>query len=215
MFGFTLRHIPIISKKTMFTIYGCVKIIILYLMKDYAMIIKSFALFVLSILILFMFESCYYEPFKPDFPVENVWGYRPIYSKTGINNIFYSEPEPIKNPGKFLMYKQFIFINETGRGVHILNNENPTAPFKTGFIEIPGCIDFVINNDIMYADNNSNLVAIDINSPSGPLVAREEGVFNDNSYPQFLGVYFECVEPEKGEVVRWVGDTLQNPKCYR
>jgi hypothetical protein len=123
-------------------------------------------------------------------------------------------PQPISNYGKMCFYDGYIYISESGKGVHIVNNTNPSNPKNVGFIELLGNADLAIRNDILYADALIDLVWFDISNPAIPeLDGRLEGVFakymympmpqTDNEY----GIdYNLCYNPDgsaRGIVVGW------------
>jgi len=153
---------------------------------------------------------------KEDFIVK---GYKPIYiDKTTIHNISSSVPVAIVNPGKIYFYNNLVFINEKGRGVHVVNNTNPSSPVKTNFISIPGNYDIAIKNNFLYADNASDLVTLNINNLNNVfVVSRISSIYDIQKqlYPDFTNGYFECVDTSKGFVVGWYEDELINPKCRR
>ena len=148
-----------------------------------------------------------------------VEGYKPIYiDKAKIHIISTSAPVPIINPGKIYIYNQLVFINERGRGIHIIDNTNPSNPQKTHFLNIPGNYDIAIRNNYLYADNASDLITIDINNLNNiSVVSRISNVYDvqKQMYPDFTDGYFECVDTTKGFVVGWYKAELINPKCRR
>jgi hypothetical protein len=73
----------------------------------------------------------------------------------------------LKNPGKIYIKEDMILINEMGKGIHLVYNENPAEPQKVGFLKIPGNIDVAMKGDILYADNYMDLLAI--NSQTGEI----------------------------------------------
>lgn len=146
-------------------------------------------------------------------------GYKPIYmNPEEINNIQAHRPLNLINTGKIYLYNDYVFINERGRGVHVINNSNPQNPINTKFISIPGNYDIAIRNNILYADNVKDLVAIDISDIDNPIVkSRIPNIYDEvkQMYPDFTSGYFECVDPSKGYVVGWTKTNLTNPKCRR
>ena len=117
--------------------------------------------------------------------------YEPIYKKTEEIRNFTIKMGPskdLKNPGKIYTYGQYLLINEINEGLHIIDNTNPKNPVKLGFIEIPGNIDMAIQNNILYADNYIDLLAIDISNIQNPtLLTRKESVFPEISKSPDLG----------------------------
>ncbi|HEY0612444.1 MAG TPA: hypothetical protein VGD35_22370 [Chitinophaga sp.] len=74
-------------------------------------------------------------------------------------------PRNIEEPGKIYLYGNYIFLNEVNKGVHVIDNSNPSAPNKVAFINIPGNLDIAIKGNILYADSYIDLVALDISNP--------------------------------------------------
>ncbi len=66
----------------------------------------------------------------------------------------------LNNPGKIYIKDDMILINEMGKGIHLVYNQNPADPKKVGFVKIPGNIDVAMKGDILYADNYMDLVAL-------------------------------------------------------
>ena len=87
-------------------------------------------------------------------------------------------PRTLKKPGKMFLYGNHIFINEVLEGIHVIDNSNPEDPVFVSFINVPGNIDLAIRNNILYADNEVDLVSFDISDPvNARMVDREEDVF--------------------------------------
>ncbi len=108
------------------------------------------------------------------------------------------------NPGKICLYSSHLFINEVGKGIHIIDNSNPAAPRPIAFIELEGNIDITVRNNMLYADSYIDLVWFDISNPSAPVeVGRLPDAFRniyptiDNSYP------IAEIDNTKGVVVGW------------
>ncbi|NJN77006.1 MAG: hypothetical protein HC803_00650, partial [Saprospiraceae bacterium] len=84
----------------------------------------------------------------------------------------------LEEPGKIYFYNNYIFINELREGIHIIDNANPSSPQNLGFIEIKGNVDMAVKDNILYADNFMDLLAIDITNPLAPIqVSRNQDVF--------------------------------------
>lgn len=93
--------------------------------------------------------------------------------------IIASEPaKPLDNPGKIYIYEDYLLINEPSKGIHILDNSNPSNPINLSFIPIEGNIDLAVNDNILYADNYVDLLAFDISKITNiKLVNRVKDVF--------------------------------------
>ncbi|GAB3258054.1 hypothetical protein GCM10027347_21110 [Larkinella harenae] len=146
-----------------------------------------------------------------------VQGLRPVYaSYEEVSAIKTESPQPLKNPGKIYIKDGFLFINEQGRGIHIVDNHDPANPQKISFVAVPGNIDMAIKDRVMYVDNSVDLVALDISDPRKVTVLkRVKDAYPYPAYPQERNVQFECADPKKGIVVGWETTMLTNPKCYR
>ncbi|WP_217603965.1 LVIVD repeat-containing protein [Chitinophaga sp. GbtcB8] len=114
--------------------------------------------------------------------------YTPVYeSLKNVRASFKSEgPQPIETAGKIYLYGKYIFLNELNKGIHIIDNSNPSAPNNVAFINIPGNVDMAVNGNILYADSYMDLLAVDI---SNPLAAKESNRVQD-VFPQRVYNYY-------------------------
>ena len=87
--------------------------------------------------------------------------------------------QALKNPGKIYIYGNYIFLNESNEGIHIIDNSQPAAPKNLAFIPIPGNVDLAVTGNTLYADSYSDLVTFDISNPQS-VVAKK---FNNNAFP--------------------------------
>lgn len=78
----------------------------------------------------------------------------------------------LKNPAKIYVYNDYLLINEVNEGIHIYDNSNPANPKNITFINIPGNRDMAIKENVLYADNAIDLLAIDISDLSAPKVLK-------------------------------------------
>ena len=106
--------------------------------------------------------------------------YTAVYkTKTAVReNIKSNAPRSIANPGKINVRGNYIFLNETDKGIHVIDNTNPSLPKNIAFIDIPGNMDLAVKGNILYADLYTDLVAIDISSPANVKLTKVvEGIF--------------------------------------
>ncbi|MBC7872592.1 MAG: hypothetical protein H7Y01_01275 [Ferruginibacter sp.] len=91
----------------------------------------------------------------------------PVYKeKTEVYaNIKSNAPRMIESPGKIFLYGNYIFLNEVDKGVHIIDNTNPSSPVVKAFINIPGNLDIAVKGNTLYADLYADLVVVDIANP--------------------------------------------------
>ena len=93
--------------------------------------------------------------------------YIPVYitRAEARDNIKSNAPRVLENPGKIYIRDQYIFLNEVDRGIHIIDNSNPSSPRNVAFINIPGNRDIAVKGNILYGDMYADLLAIDISNP--------------------------------------------------
>jgi hypothetical protein len=88
-------------------------------------------------------------------------------------------PQAISNAGRIYYKDGILFINESGKGIHIIDNHDPANPMPLSFLNIPGSYDLSIIGTTLYADSFVDLVAFDISDLQAiKEVGRMEGLFN-------------------------------------
>ena len=144
-------------------------------------------------------------------------GYRPVYlSHEALQRVVSTTPRELKDAGKIYALGEYVFVNEINRGIHVINNQNPSSPQNVAFIQVPGNVDIAVKGDVLYADNGPDLVALDIRNPTDvKVLKRIPNVFPNQMYPPQTNVRFECVDNSRGVVIGWEKATLTNPKCRR
>ena len=135
---------------------------------------------VLSCLLFFSFQSCLKDKLTHSYTI-----YTPIYeTKERVTlNIKSNPAKEIQSPGNLFVYGNYIFLNETDKGVHIIDNTDPSNPVDKAFIDIPGNLDIAVKGNILYADMYQDLVAVDISDPlHAKLVKTVPDVFGERYY---------------------------------
>jgi hypothetical protein len=111
--------------------------------------------------------------------------YQPVYKTTAEvrANIKNGPAQPVEKPGKIYIKGSYIFLNDVDRGIHIIDNSNPSNPQRISFINIPGNMDLAVKGNILYADLYTDLVAIDISDPQNVVLKKVvENVFPHRYY---------------------------------
>ena len=106
--------------------------------------------------------------------------YQPVYKTTAEvrANIKSNPAKEIQEPGKIVLLGNYIFLNEVDKGIHIIDNSNPSSPKNIAFIDIPGNEDLAVKSNTLYADLYTDLVTLDISDPLQVSVKKyNEGVF--------------------------------------
>jgi hypothetical protein len=154
----------------------------------------------------------------PPGPSYDGTAYRPMYvTKEEARTIRSVAARPLKNPGKIYRLGSFLFINDMGTGVHIIDNTDQRQPRNLAFVAIPGNYDIAVKGTWLYADNATDLVVLDISNPAEVRLAKRiEKAIPENAYPPFMNTYFECVDAGKGVVVGWEKVPMNaRPNCFR
>ncbi|MDR2472890.1 MAG: hypothetical protein LBD53_04895 [Tannerella sp.] len=115
--------------------------------------------------------------------------YSPVFMERSEleKSVFYvAGKRELENPGKIYSRAPYIFINERYKGVHVIDNTDPSKPINVGFIVAPGCIDMAVKGEVMYLDNAIDLVAIDLNTKK--VTHRQKDVFPEPNAPN--GSYY-------------------------
>lgn len=134
------------------------------------------------LLFTFLFSGCIKDNVKG---THSYTFYTPQYkTKDEVRSNIKSNPAVnIKAPGKIVIRGNYIFLNEINKGIHVIDNSNPSSPVNIAFIHIPGNVDLAINGNILYADLYTDLVALDISDPHNAHPTKiVEGVFPDRFY---------------------------------
>jgi hypothetical protein len=104
----------------------------------------------------------------------------------------------IINPGKITVFGKYIFVTESGKGIHVIDNSIPSSPKNISFINIPGNEDFAIKGNALYADVYGDLVSFDISDPANAVTKN----FVTNAFP-YNSIYYtgSTINPDSINVV--------------
>lgn len=158
-----------------------------------------------------LFEGC-----DKDHIVKN--GMRPIYiGFEDFSELRSGPPMPYMSLGKIVTSGQYIFINEIGKGIHVINNSNPIFPKQIFFWHIAGNTEFTIFENVLYANNGKHLLVIDITNfdkISLSIVIKDQ--YQPETlelYPENYAGYFECYNSDLGILKGWEKSEIKNPYC--
>lgn len=164
--------------------------------------IKGIKIFAIIVLGFFATSSVSYSP------VENRQ-YSPIYMKRADmeNAVKIQTDISINNPGKIYLHGDYILLNEKYKGIHIINNSDPSNPIKVSFIHIDGCIDMAVKDNIIYADNAVDLIAIKVSNDFQDIEITERirNIFPEIEDParQWSEYHINLYRPDDGILVAW------------
>lgn len=138
---------------------------------------------------------------EDNYEIEQKYSYfEPVYTTTAEirASMGLTPPQTIKEAGKIYIKDNWLFVNEVGKGIHIIDNTNPADPIIKGFLTIPGNYDLAIKGNILYADSYIDLLAIDISDKANIKIAKRlEGIF---SVYNRMG---SGIDPVKGIITSW------------
>jgi len=143
-----------------------------------------------------LFQSCLKDSATKTYTL-----YSPVYKsvaevRAGIKS---DAPSTVGKPGKIVILGNYIFLNEVDKGVHVIDNTNPSAPVNKYFIAIPGNLDLAVKGTTLYADLYRDLVTIDISNPSSIQVKNiAKNVFPGRRYSNFF------VQDTSRVIVDWI-----------
>lgn len=119
----------------------------------------------------------------------NLVYYQPVYSTSAQIKaaVALETPREMSQIGKIYFKDGYLFINEIGEGIHIIDNRVPANPKILSFLKIPGNYDLAIRGNTLYADSYVDLVAFDVSDLSAiKEVNRIERLFNNYTTMGYL-----------------------------
>lgn len=114
-------------------------------------------------------------------------------------------PQTIENNGSIYIKDSYLFIVSPDKGIHFIDNSNPSSPVNFGFLDLLGCTNMSIRGNYLYANSFIDLVIFDISSMTNPVeVSRMEDLF-PQALPQMEKNYpvMETIDKSKGVVTSW------------
>jgi hypothetical protein len=146
----------------------------------------------------------------------------PIYADSvKIHQVVVEAPRALKNTAKIYYKDSTIYIIEKDSGIHVIDNRLPATPKFLRFIKMMGCQDIAIKGNIMYADNFTDLVTVDVSNPNQPkMLNRISGMYPASADGKPALQYrngftdYQCVDSTKGKVIAWSFGKLDTLKCH-
>jgi len=116
----------------------------------------------------------------------------------------------LTHPGKIYLYKNWIFLVEKYKGIHLIDNSNPSNPLRKAFLKVPGCMDVAVRNSILYVDNAVDLVAVhlDFIKMTATEVSRSPWTLPEIDSPDgyIPQEYTRSKRPANTEIVGWISN---------
>lgn len=139
----------------------------------------------------------------------------PIYENPAVLGVI--KNSEVRAPivgGKIYAWEGYLFQLEPNKGIHVYQLVDQKAePYS--FIQVYGAQEISIRNNVLYTNNYNDIVSIDVSDLQNVAeVGRVENVFEiaETMLPPEQG-YFQCVDPEKGNVIGWELQKNIHVKC--
>lgn len=134
--------------------------------------------------------------------------YEPVFMERSDfeRSVILSPAKPVVNAGKIYVIEPYLFINEKNEGFHVFNNENPSNPTPIYFIESPGATDLAIREDILFINQATDLIAVQVVLGSGTLTVTKR---IKDTFPEMLSPegFYPTDVPPNNVVVNWIPKT--------
>ena len=113
-----------------------------------------------------------------------------------------SEPREISNAGLIIFEAPYLYVNEYNKGIHIIDNSNPSNPSPAGFLPIQNNKHFQVSDGIIFANRYHDIVAIDLrNHGQVKELQRIKNAYPDESYISDDGIFSSFDVEEKYQFV--------------
>lgn len=125
-----------------------------------------------------------------DHVTENYRLLEPVYSlKSAVLASINGDPgTPVGQTGQIYVKGSYIYLNEPNKGIHIIDNSDPSHPVQTAFLNIPGNLNIGIRNNILYADMFADVLSIDIsNVHQAKILGMLHGFFTSRQFTPDTG----------------------------
>ena len=136
-----------------------------------------------AFILAFLFSGCMKDKVTKTYKIST-----PIFEVlTKFREAIKSQPAVnIDVAGKITVAGNYIYLSEPFKGIHVIDNSNPSSPKNISFINIPGNEDMAITGKTLYADAYGDLVTFDISNPLD-VVAKN---FAANVFPDRANYYY-------------------------
>ncbi len=167
---------------------------------------------------LFFMSSCWkkYEGNFSDRCMTKVYGWSPVFEPIAPYKLITTTlKRGTTNAGKIYVYGNYILQVETGEGIHVIDNSDPNAPIKIGFIQVKACGEVEVKDGYIYTNNFNDLVTLQYNFSNNSVkeISRLPGMLQNlntnyqKADPPGRG-YYRCDIPADSVVKSWVMDSI-------
>lgn len=142
---------------------------------------------------------------EPDSDIYEHSTYEPIIMQRDVfeKSISFQKAHSLQNIAKMYSFDNLLFISESYKGVHLIDNSDPSNPQNKGFLQIPGCIDIAYKDNVLYVSSAKDLIALDITDYQKPVeLSRQKNIFPPLTDPEGNTVYGSF--PENTIIIDWL-----------
>lgn len=113
-------------------------------------------------------------------------------------------PQPIGSTGRIYFKDNYLFLSDGDKGIHVINNYDPSNPENVSFIPVRGAKDLVIKGTKMYVGSFSDLLILDVQNPEQVEELGRMKNALEVTWPEHNPNYpIATVDTAKGIVVGW------------
>jgi hypothetical protein len=126
------------------------------------------------------------------------------------SSVKFEAPRSISKKGNIYLKDNHLFVIEPEKGIHFINNTNPSSPVQTGFLKVLGCSNMSVKGNYLFVNSYIDLVVVDISNLNSPVeVKRIEDLF-----PQALpaitnNLRVVPIDKNAGVVTGWNVETVK------
>ncbi len=139
--------------------------------------------------------------------------YKPVLMSRSelVNSVQMRPARDIDTVFKVGFLGNWMLVGETYQGIHVLDNSDPRHVRNLAFISVPGIIDFVVRDSVIFVNNSVDIVSIKLlSSTSIQVLDREQDVFGELQPPDGRKIdpsFVRGHRPDNTEIVAWVRDS--------
>jgi hypothetical protein len=132
-----------------------------------------------------------------------------VVSRNDLNKLIkFQTARDINNPARIFTLNKYIIISEKDKGIHIIDNSNPSSPVNLGFITVPACKEVALKGNTIYAENATDLISIDAsNLTSSVITSRIPEIFPELTPPNGDMIPYKYQKenrPDNTVIIDWI-----------
>lgn len=128
------------------------------------------------------------------------------------DGITVSAARQTNSDGKIYVSEDYLFYIAKEQGVHIFNNQDPSAPVNISFINLEGVHDIAVKGNYLYADNFIDLVVFDISDINNITLVQTvaNSIEFSPAFPEDVAYYDYTIQPGNGEIIVGYKEEMRN-----